>query len=203
MGTDGKIYAGVRNVTTFTAASTNTLIDNNWHYVVASFLDTGNWLRIYVDERGVVPAVVERRPDGGRGGTEGEGRHEEPGHPPDMYPLRRSDAQADELRIEANWLHRRRSEDTSPGRCFEEARNFPQKILQKEKDVPAAQESNDLTLGTQAEENRRSVPLNSVYRPQDIALGNQTVGLRAVISPDQVEPLHLSRHPMESELIGS
>ena len=49
MGTDGKVYAAAYNGQIYTATSTNTLADGNWHYVVGSFLDTGNVLKLYVD----------------------------------------------------------------------------------------------------------------------------------------------------------
>ncbi|MGD0101042.1 MAG: DUF2341 domain-containing protein, partial [Acidobacteriota bacterium] len=49
MGTDGKVYAATYSGGYFTAASTSSLADGNWHYVVGSFLDTGNILKLYVD----------------------------------------------------------------------------------------------------------------------------------------------------------
>jgi hypothetical protein len=49
IGTDGKAYAATYNGGYFTAASTAAVNNNAWHYVVASFLDTGNVLSIYVD----------------------------------------------------------------------------------------------------------------------------------------------------------
>ncbi len=47
IGTDGKIYAGCG--TTLTAVSSSAPLLNNWHHVAATFLDTGNVLRLYVD----------------------------------------------------------------------------------------------------------------------------------------------------------
>ncbi len=49
IGTDGKAYAATYNGGYFTATSTSAVNNSAWHYVVASFLDTGNVLRIYVD----------------------------------------------------------------------------------------------------------------------------------------------------------
>ena len=50
IGTDGKVYAGIWNSSTvYTTPSTSALNDGKWHYVVGSFLDTGNVLKLYVD----------------------------------------------------------------------------------------------------------------------------------------------------------
>jgi hypothetical protein len=49
IGTDGKAYAGCYTTATVTAASTNALNDNAWHYVVGFVQDSGNMVRIYVD----------------------------------------------------------------------------------------------------------------------------------------------------------
>ena len=52
IGTDGKAYAGCynsSNSTAYTAISTSTLTDGKWHYLVGSFLETGNVLELYVD----------------------------------------------------------------------------------------------------------------------------------------------------------
>ncbi len=50
IGTDGKAYAGCcYGTTAFAAASTSTLSDSTWHYLVAQVLDSGYVLRIYID----------------------------------------------------------------------------------------------------------------------------------------------------------